>query len=793
MKLAVAYAVKLLLVWATFSTIYQLVKTFREDYNAYRDLPPKYVRFSIRVCFDYKSVIVIHQSNNETAEDCVQIFGEHRCNVWRQNGSERSRYYLKGFVPRKFIEFGRRVFIKNEMITAYNTSLYDRIYYLAQKMLCINFRKNADFPDDFFEMKVNSKYQIPNQAAEKIQIRLYINNPGSYPDKNDYIFSASLKELRDSGAMMIFLQHEMLVEDYPVGTEKEFLRQVRAKHRANKSLRFCQYNCERKYNLHNQALLYLDKDEDVELSEDKLRDKQEVKAIEKCVLRDCPLSNEVNDFFTVAGLGRIAKEEWEEFGKSDGQSEIYIWFYRSTMVHKRPKLALIDFVVNIGFAFSLYFGYNLIGINSIAERLVKQKWRLNKLCELALLFVSIFFFVIICGYYYEQISECDYSHYSMFLPEFSNFTFSVCFPLANMLKNSNQTFDQIPVRDLDEMTLGLKDVTVGFSLMNMATLKRSNIQLLFNNSRPFYFRMDKCFAFNVDKNVIRTDRPFSDEKLREVYFRLFDRYLQLHLIFNQTFLIYVTEHGQLPYYFSEFTNDPMIFLKRIDETERGNNAAEPKMQIKYKCKLHTECMNKCILSKTLPNDTDGSLSKKFQYDAVVEPSQLDSWLLDHLFVVLDRNESIKLESDCLHEFNLSTERRHSFSSYISSRALGMSELLLLQLSMSSDVYSEKKIDLFDVILNLLGCYFLIFGSSFYSAASLFKTYMKNYIILKSNRSVLIKELRFVQETPDKFWKAFFDVSFILTCIAGLSVLLSQTYHQVQHNPIVARHQVSKYG
>lgn len=794
MKLAVTYLVKSFLIWATVRTICQLVNTFGEEYTTFQALKIERIRFSIRVCFGYTSVILIHKSNNKTTEDCAEIFGEKQCELWREDEMRSSRFYLRGFAPRKFIEFGRRVFTKNRMIASYNTSRYDQYYYLAQQMFCVLFKKNSDFPDDFFKMTVNSKIRLSKGAGARINLRVYINNEGSYPNKNDYIFSTSLKELRKSAAVVILLRQELFVQ-HDMRDLDEFLEHVRTKHGVNRSLRFCRYHCEREFQLHNPTLLYLDRDENVTLSEEKLLDQQTVNDIvENCVLKHCHLSNDVNNFFTVAGLARITEEE---LGPGDGHSQIYMWFYMSDLIFKRSKLCLLDFVINIGFAFSLYFGYNLIGLGSIAECLAKQKWRLNKLNEVVLLFLSIFFFVKICGHYYGQIGESEMSRYSRFFPGFSNFTFSVCFPLANLLKNRSQTFDRIRVRELDEMTLGLEDIIVGFSLLNMATLKRSKIQP-YGQSRSFYFRKDKCFSFNVNKSAIFAHQAFfeEDEKLREVYSRLFERYFQLYLIFDQTFLIYVTEYGLLPYYYSEFTNGPMTFLKLDDQTRGGSDFVSLEMQAKYQCKVNSECINKCFLSKTLRKDADGKLHKSFQYDAVVEPSQLESSLLDLPFKVLNRGPSLRIEQDCWKELDSWIGRRFSFSSYISSRTLGISELLLLQLSMPSNIYSIiNSNELFDIILNLFGCYFLIFGSSFYSAAFLLKTYLKSCTIPNSNRSVPNQQRKFVQ--PDKFWRAFFDcsfdVSFILTCIAGLYVLLSATYDSVKENPTIVSHQFSKYG
>lgn len=810
MKLAVTYMFKLFLVWASARTIYQLVNSLGEDFTAYRYLLPLRVRYSVRVCFEYESLTVIHQSNNKTTKDCLRIFDEEKCKVWRRNDSLPS--FLHGYTPGKFIEFGRRVFTENRMLTIYNTSLYDQQYYLAQRMFCVVYQRNKYVKDDSFEMKVNLINRISNAAARKIQLRIYLNNQNSYPDRNDYIFSISLKELRKS-AVVILLRHEMFIEHYLLVNRAELFEHLRYKHNeVNQSMRFCRYRCERQSKLHNPTLLYLDDDENITLSEEGLLDVRKVKEIIENCVQYCRFSSVVSQFYTVAGLAQIAKEELD---MSSDQSLIHLWFYKNELIFRRPKLCFIDFVINVGFVFSLYFGYNLIGLSSIVDYLIKQKWRLKKLYELVLLFVSIFFLVSIRNHYYEQLEDSDWSRYSRFLPGFSNFTFSICFPLASMLKNSSQTFDQISVKQLDEMTLGLEEVTVGFNLLNMATLKRSKIEL-FNQNRSFYFRKDKCFAFNVNKSVIFTDQPFfeHDESASEVYFRLFERYLQLYMIFNQTFLIYLTEHDQLPFYWSEFTNDPMSFLKTEDETEQAFLYDSPMVRTKYNCERYSECANKCILSKTIRNNTDGT---GFPYDAVVEPNKLNSSLLDLPFNVLDRKVSIKIENDCLEEFHSAVAPRFIFSSYISSRALDISELLILQLSMPSNTYTTMTLsDSFDVILNLIGCYFLIFGSSFYSAVFLLKTYLKkctfqNHLLNihhhslnihnhplnihnhSLNSSIQSNQQRFVHETLDKFRKTFFEISFILTCIVGLYVLLSQTYDQVKKNPTVVSHQVSKYG
>lgn len=238
----------------------------------------------------------------------------------------------------------------------------------------------------------------------------------------------------------------------------------------------------------------------------------------------------------------------------------------------------------------------------------------------------------------------------------------------------------------------------------------------------------------------------------------------------------------------------MTFLKIEDQTPIGEDFVPEEKQAKYNCKTNSECINRCFLSKSLGELDDENSAKTFHFDAAVEPNKLKKWQLDLPFIVPERNMSSKFEHDCYDEFRFEVGQRFSFSSYISSRALGISELLLLQLSMPSHIYSViKSNQLFDIILNLFGCYFLIFGSSFYSAALLLKTYLKNLIILNSNRSVLNKELKFVQETQDKFWKAFFDAGFILICIAGLYVLLSSTYDSVSENPIIVSHHFSKFG
>ena len=239
--------------------------------------------------------------------------------------------------------------------------------------------------------------------------------------------------------------------------------------------------------------------------------------------------------------------------------------------------------------------------------------------------------------------------------------------------------------------------------------------------------------------------------------------------------------------------DPMTFLKIEDQTSNGDDSVKQETQAKYNCTTNSECVNKCFLSKGLDVYADGKPAKVFQSEALVEPSKLEKSLLDLPFRVMDRNLTSKFEHDCYEVFNFEMGQRIVFSSYISSRALGISELLLLQLSMPSHFYSIiKSNQLFDIILNLFGCYFLIFGSSFYSAAFLLKSYLKNYIIQNSNRTIP-NNSETQDKTTYKFWKAFFEVNFILVCIAGLYVLLSCTYESVKENPIIVSYQFSKYG
>lgn len=781
MKLAINYLFKLFLIWATVKTVLQLVSTFQEEFTTFLTLPINKLRFSVRACFGYASVIILFKNNNETFADCVEIFGQQQCEFWRDDQIRSASFYLRGFVPRKFIEFGRRVLAKNKMIIPYDTVRFNLSHYLAQRMFCVLFRKNADFDDYYFKMYINSKIQI-RSGAEKMNLRIYINDHGEYPDKNDYIFSTSIERLRHSPAILILLRHELFVQHHLKDLD-DFFDRVHTKHHENETLRCCRYRCERRFKLHNPTLLYLDDDVNVTLSDEKLLDESTVNNLtENCILKYCRLSNDINSFYTVAGISRIEEQEMI-IGRNI--SAIHLWFYVGELIFKRSKLCLIDLVINIGFAFSLYFGWNLIGLNP--ECLTKL--RLNKLYDRLLFVVSFFFFVNICSHYYGQINESEVSRYSRFFPEFSNFTFSVCFPVASLIKNKSQTLDQIKLGELDEMTYAFKDVVVGFSLLNMATLKRCKLQ--HQPVRTFFFRKDKCWSFDVTKNVMFMDQAFfrQDERSREVYFLLFERYFQVYLIFDQIYKIYVTELGKLPYEKTDFTMDPMTFLKIEDRTPSGDDFVAPEMQAKYNCKTNSDCVNKCFLSKTLNGYDDGSPTNAFHLEAVLEPSKLEKSLLDLPFRIINANLSDKLNEDCYHDLKFENGQRFIFSSYISSRALGISELLLLQLSMPSHIYSViKSNQLFDIVLNLFGCYFLIFGSSFYSLAFLLKTYLKNYIILDSHRSVLNKQLKFVQEPQDKFWKAFFDISFILICLIGLYVLLRCTHDSVKENPIIVSHQ-----
>ena len=539
MKLAVNYVVKSFLIWTTLKTVYQLVKTLEEEYTTFQALPFGKDRFTVRICFGYTSVMILFKSNNKTLEDCVEIFGRKQCKTWLEDRIRLPQFYLKNYAPRKFIEFGRRVFTKNQMIEPDKAVWFDQSYYLAQRMLCMLWQKNTDFDDGYFLMFVNSN--IPVSEPTRMILRIYTNNRYSYPDKNNYLFSTSIEQLRQSPAIVILLRQELYVQR-DLNDLSGYLRHTNTRH-VNSSLLFCRYRCERQFKLHNPILMYLDEDIDVTLSDENLRDQLVVNdLIENCILKNCRLMNDINSFYTVGGISRF--EEQELITKTNNTA-IHIWFYMGDLIFTRSKLCLLDFAINVGFAFSLYFGWNLISVK--LECLTRKRVHLSKLYDLLLLVVSIFLFANICNHYYSQINEIEYSRYSRFFPQFSNFTFSVCFPLDSMVRNKSQTFNQIKVGELDEKTHTLEEITVGFNLLNMATLKRFKIEHY--PTRSFYFRNDKCWAFNLNRSIIFTKQAFfeADEKSQEVYFRLFERYFQVYLIFDTIYKIYITEHGTLPY------------------------------------------------------------------------------------------------------------------------------------------------------------------------------------------------------------------------------------------------------
>ena len=104
----------------------------------------------------------------------------------------------------------------------------------------------------------------------------------------------------------------------------------------------------------------------------------------------------------------------------------------------------------------------------------------------------------------------------------------------------------------------------------------------------------------------------------------------------------------------------------------------------------------------------------------------------------------------------------------------------------------KNNQFFDIVMNLFACYFLIFGSSFYTVIHLLRIYLINCTILNS-KSIFIENLKFIQRKQDKFLKMLFDVSFILICLIGIYRLLYFTNQSVKENPIITTIKFSKMG